>query len=80
MINIIEDWNVLVECAGEKFGFYHYQIDGGCIDLSVKNGNIGFRKEFENVNDPLLKKIMAFCKERGYIEIIENECDDQFFR
>jgi len=80
VVNIIEDWDVLAEYAGEKLGFYQLLSNDGIIEIRVQTGRIGFKKEFENGNDPLLTKILDFCKKRRYIQICENMRDDQFFK
>ena len=80
MVNIIEDWDVLEEYAGEKLGFYQILGTDGTIEIRVQTGRIGFKKEFEKGDDPLLIKILDFCKKHRYIQISENMRDDQFFK
>ena len=80
MVNIIEDWDVLAEYAGEKLGFYQLLSNDGIIEIRIQTGRIGFKREFENSSDPLLNKIMDFCKKHRYIQISENMRDDQFFK
>lgn len=80
LVNIIEDWDVLEEYAGEKLGFYQLLSNDGIIEVRVQTGRIGFKKEFTAGNDALLTKILDFCKKRRYIQISENMRDDQFFK
>jgi len=80
LVNIIEDWDVLEEYAGEKLGFYQILGTDGTIEIRVQTGRIGFKKEFEKGDDPLLIKILDFCKKHRYIQISENMRDDQFFK
>jgi hypothetical protein len=80
VVNIIEDWDVLAEYAGEKLGFYQLLSNDGIIEIRVQTGRIGFKKEFDKGDDPLLTKILDFCKKRRYIQISENMRDDQFFK
>jgi hypothetical protein len=80
LVNIIEDWDVLEEYAGEKLGFYQLLSNDGIIEIRVQTGRIGFRKEFTAGNDPLLTKILDFYKKRRFIQISENMRDDQFFK
>jgi len=80
VVNIIEDWDVLAEYAGEKLGFYQILAVDGTIEIRVQTGRIGYKKEFENGNDPLLNKILDFCKKHRYIQIRENMRDEQFFK
>jgi hypothetical protein len=80
VVNIIEDWDVLAEYAGEKLGFYQLLSNDGIIEIRVQTGRIGFKRDFESSSDPLLNKIMDFCKKHRYIQISENLRDDQFFK
>ncbi len=80
MVNIIEDWGALEEYAGDKLGFYQILGTDGLIEIRVQTGRIGFKKEFERGDDPLLIKINDFCKKKGFIQISENMRDDQFFK
>ena len=80
LVNLIEDWEVLEEYAGEKLGFYQLLSNDGTIEIRVQTGKVGFKKEFTLGNDPLLIKILDFCKRHRYIQISENMRDDQFFK
>ena len=80
VVNIIEDWDVLAEYAQEKLGFYQLLSNDGIIEIRVQTGRIGFKREFESSSDPLLNKIMDFCRKHRYIQISENMRDDQFFK
>ncbi len=80
MVNIIEDWEVLEEYAGEKLGFYQLLDNDGAIEIRVQTGRVGFKQEFALGSDELLCKILDFCKKRRYIRVSENMRDDQFFK
>ena len=80
MVNIIEDWDVLEEYAGEKLGFYQLLATDGMFEIRVQTGRVGFKKEFENGNDPLLTKILDFCRRHRYIRVSQTTRDEQFFR
>ncbi len=80
MVNIIEDWDVLEEYAGEKLDFYQILSNDGTIEIRVQTGRFGYKKEFTQGNDPLLTKILDFCKKRRYIQISENMRDEDFFK
>jgi hypothetical protein len=80
VVNIIEDWDVLAKYAGEKLGFYQLLSNDGIIEIRIQTGRIGFKQEFEKGDDPLLIKILDFCKKQQYIQISENMRDDQFFK
>ena len=80
MVNLVEEWEVLEEYAGDKQGFYQVLGDGEAVEIRIAIGRLGFKKEFENKSDPLLNRILVFCKSRKYIRISENVRDEFFFK
>ena len=80
MVNIIEDWDVLEEYAGEKLGFYQLLANDGTFEVRVMTGRVGFKKEFEKGDDPLLNKSLDFCRKHRYIRISEHLRDEEFFK
>jgi hypothetical protein len=80
MVNIIEDWDILAEYAGEKLGFYQLLITDGRPEIRVQTGRVGFLKEFDNREDKDYNKILNFCRKNRFIEITRTARDDQFFR
>jgi hypothetical protein len=79
-VNIIEDWEVLEEYAGEKLGFYQLLASDGKFEIRVQTGRVGYKKEFESGNDPLLIRILDFCKKHRYIRVSEHVRDEEFFK
>ena len=80
LVNLIEDWDVLEEYAGEKLGFYQLLGNDGTIEVRVQTGRIGYKKEFKAGDDPELLSILDFCKKRRYIQISEHMRDEEFFK
>ena len=80
MVNLVEEWEVLEEYAGDKQGFYQLLADGEAVEIRVAIGRLGFKKEFENKGDPLLNRVLSFCKTRKYIRVSENIRDELFFK
>ncbi len=80
LVNLIEDWDVLEEYAGEKMGFYQRLDIDGKIEIKVQTGRVGCIKEFESESDKLLSRILEFCRRHRYIRVCENVRDDQFFK
>jgi hypothetical protein len=80
LVNLVEEWEVLEEYAGDKQGFYQVLGDGESVEIRIAIGRLGFKKEFENKSDPQLNRIIAFCKFRKYIKISENVRDEFFFK
>ena len=81
MVNLVEDWEILEEYAGDKQGFY--QILEGyaeAVEIRVAIGRLGFKKEFENKEDTLLNRILSFCKFHNFIKVSENVRDEFFFK
>ena len=80
MVNIIEDWDVLAEYAGEKLGFYQLLDCDGSIQVRVQTGRVGFKKDFKVGDDKELARILDFCKKHRYIQIVEHMRDEDFFK
>ncbi|KPV65344.1 MAG: hypothetical protein AOA65_0206 [Candidatus Bathyarchaeota archaeon BA1] len=43
MVNLVEEWEVLEEYAGDKQGFYQVLADGEAVEIRVAIGRLGFR-------------------------------------
>jgi len=81
LVNLVEDWEVLEEYAGDKQGFYQIIEDGAeAVEFRVAIGRLGFKKRFVNKGDALLNRILSFCKSRNYIKVSENVRDEFFFK
>lgn len=80
LVNLVEDWDVLEEYTGEKLGFYQILDCDGSIEVRVQTGRLGFKKEFDKGDDPLLTKILDFCKKSRFIQISEHLRDEDFFK
>ena len=80
LVNLVEEWEILEEYAGEKLGFYQILDSDGKVEVRVTTGKLGFKKEFERADDPELTKILTFCKRHQFIRVSENVRDDTFFK
>ncbi len=82
MVNLVEDWEVLQEYAGDKQGYYQVLGDEETkqVEIRLAVGRLGFRRIFEKTPDPLLSEIMTFCRARKYVRISETVRDELFFR
>ncbi len=80
MVNLVEDWEVLQEYAGDKQGYYQVLSTDGTVELRITIGKLGFKKQFDNNADPLLASILVFCRNRKYVRISETVRDELFFR
>jgi serine phosphatase RsbU (regulator of sigma subunit) len=41
LVNLIEDWDVLEEYAGEKLGFFQLLATDGMFEVRVQTGRVG---------------------------------------
>jgi hypothetical protein len=80
VVNLVEEWEILEEYAGEKLGFYQILDSDGKIEVRVLTGKLGFKKEYERADDAELTRILAFCKRRKFIQVSQNVRDDSFFK
>jgi hypothetical protein len=80
LVNLVEDWEIIEEYAGEKLGFYQLLDYDGKKEIRVLTGRIGYKKEFELDGGGLLNRILDFCKKHCFIRVYENVQDEQFFR
>ena len=81
MVNLVEEWEILEDYAGDKQGFCQIIEDGAeTVEIRVAIGRLGFKKEFQNKGDMLLNRILSFCKSRNYIKISETVRDEFFFK
>ena len=80
MVNLVEDWEVLEEYAGDKLGFYQILYGAKGVEIRLAVGRLGFKKEFESAEDPLLSRILSFCNSQKYIKVSENVRDEFFFK
>jgi hypothetical protein len=79
LVNLVEEWKVLEGYAGNKRGFYQILENKKAIEIRVKVGELGFKRDFENKEDQLPVDILGFCKSKNYIEISNNIMDAYFF-
>lgn len=80
MVNLVEDWEVLEEYAGDKRGFYQILYGAKGVEIRVAVGRLGFKNEFESVKDPLLNRILGFCNSQRHVKVSENVRDEMFFK
>lgn|GEM_PF-781657 len=80
MVNLVEDWEVLEEYAGDKRGFYQILYGATGVEVRVAVGRLEFKNEFESAKDPLLNRILSFCNSQKYVKVSENIRDEMFDR
>jgi hypothetical protein len=80
LVDLVEDWKVLKNYAGDKLGYYQILYGAKGVEIRVTVGRLGFKKEFESSKDPLLNSILSFCNSQKYIKVSENVRDEFFFK
>jgi len=80
LVNLVEEWEVLEEYAGDKQGLYQILYGAKGVEVRVSVGRLGFKKEFESAEDPLLKCILSFCNSQRYVKVSENIRNEFFFK
>jgi hypothetical protein len=80
LVNLVEEWEILEDYAGDKQGFYQVLGDAEAVEIRVAIGRLGFKKQFENKADTLLNRILVFCRSQGYIRVTETIRDEFFFK
>jgi hypothetical protein len=53
---------------------------GDLVELRVQLGRLGFIREFKENSDPLLTRILTFCKNRKYFIVTKAVRDELFFK
>jgi len=81
LVNLVVEWEVLEEYSeNHKRGFYQVLGDATIVEIRVSVGGLGFKREFDNSGDPLLTRILIFCKSQRYIKVSEKVRDECFFK
>jgi len=80
LVNLVEEWEIIEEYAGDKQGFYQILQGGKGVEIRVTVGKLGYKESFDNAKDPLLERIIKFCGFQNYVKISENIRDEQFFK
>lgn len=81
MVNLVEEWADIEDYAQRcRYGCYQMRdtVDGAEIRVLV--GRFGYLHVFKDSNDEQLKRIINFCKAEGFIKILGNVPDEQFFQ
>lgn len=59
---------------------YQTSQNNNKVQIRVLVGKFGYEKEFNNLDDPLLQRIIDFCNQQGFLTIGKTIPDDQFFK
>ncbi len=48
--------------------------------IRVVAGDVGFEKEFDDPNDPLIVRIIKFCEDTEFVKLNKKENVESFFK
>ena len=81
MVRIVEDWEIMEEYGTEQQTIYQIlAAEEEKTIVRVAAGRIGFKKEFDNPKDPLINRIIEFCKSLSYVKLDNDIEVDHFFK
>jgi hypothetical protein len=81
LVNVVEKWEVFKDYAEvRKLGFYQILESSKKIEIRISISEVGFKKTFENAQDPLFKEILGFCEGKEFIKVNESIRNEYFFQ
>lgn len=84
MVNIVEDWEEMEQYASHASyataRAYQTEKVNNKVHIRVLVGKFGFEKDFSDLYDPLLARILAFCNASKFLSVDKTVPDDQFFK
>ena len=81
MVYLVDDWKIIEEYGTEPQTVYQiFAAEEEKTVVSVAAGRIGFKKEFDNPKDPLINRIIEFCKSKSYVKLDNDIEVDHFFK
>jgi len=69
-----------MEEFAEGKGYYRILGNDDVIEIRVKIGVLGFKKDFKNKEDPLLSQILTYCRNRNFVRVSQAVRDELFFK
>ena len=80
MVNLVENWEVFAKYAKDKVGFFQTIGIDKNVEVRVQAGKAGYIHEFETATDPVLERILDFCKKEGFLQVGDTVRDEVFFK
>lgn len=80
LVHLVENWESIEDYARWcRYGVYQTRktVDG--VEVRVIVGKFAFSKVFKDGNDELLKRILQFCENEGFIKVVASVPEDIFF-
>jgi len=81
LVYLVEDWKIIEEYGTEQQRIYQIlAAEEEKTIIRVAAGRIGFQKEFDDPKDPLISRIIKFCKTENYVKLDKSVKVDNFFK
>ena len=81
MVYLVEDWEIMEEYGTEPQTVYQiFAAEEEKTIVRVAAGRICFKKEFDDPTDPLISRIIKFCKSKSYVKLTNTIEADHFFK
>jgi len=80
LVDLVKNWEDIEEHARWcRHGAYQLRktVDG--VEVRVVVGRYGYINVFDDENDDLLKRIIKFCENEGFVEILSSVPAEIFF-
>jgi len=79
LVYLVEDWTAMEVYGTEEQRIYQINAEEEKTVVKVVAGEIGFKKEFADPKDPLIKRIIEFCEDRYFVKLDKSVKVDNFF-
>jgi len=81
LVYLVDDWKIMEQYGTEPQTVYQIlAAEEEKTVVRVAAGRIGFKKEFDNPKDPLISRIIKFCKTENYVKLDKSVKVDNFFK
>jgi len=81
LVYLVDDWKIMEQYGTELQTVYQiFAAEEETTVVRVAAGRIGFQKEFDNPKDPLINRIIKFCKSQSYVKLANTIEADHFFK
>jgi len=79
LVYLVEDWNAMEVYGTEEQRIYQINAEEEKTVVKVVAGEIGFKKEFADPEDPLISHIIEFCEDGHFVKLDKSVKVDNFF-
>ncbi|MFH1327826.1 MAG: hypothetical protein ABIH76_03115 [Candidatus Bathyarchaeota archaeon] len=80
MVYLVEDWKAMEVYGTEEQRIIQILAEEEKTVIKVVAGEIGFKKEFDDPKDPLINRIIEFCKDEHFVKLDKCEKVDNFVK